>query len=120
VEDAQILVHTCTSRGGRNDDEALRVRPFEDDLAGRAADSARDCPQDGVDRASGVRGDRPIWFDSETRQSLSDCRSQFVRGKDEGKGEIGTDRYSTYARVLYASVTMPCFVENSKASFHDA
>ena len=42
MEDAQILVHTRAPRGGRDDDEALHVRPFEDDLAGRAVDSARD------------------------------------------------------------------------------
>ena len=69
MEDAQILVHACGLCGGRDDDEALRVGPFEDDLAGRAADSARDCLENGVNGASGIHGDRPffVWFQSATR-----------------------------------------------------
>jgi hypothetical protein len=111
VGDAQILVQACGLCGGRDDDEALRVCPFEDDLAGRATDSARDCLEHGVDGASGIHRDRPYLFDSEARQGLSDCRSPCVKGE----GKMGT-----HARVPYASVTMPCFAENSKTSFHDA
>jgi hypothetical protein len=39
------------------------------------------------------------------------CRSP---AHEKVKGE------ETHARVPYASVTMPCFAENSKTSFHDA
>jgi hypothetical protein len=57
------------------------VRPFEDNLAGRAAYSARDCLEDGVNGAPRVHGDRPFLFDPEARQCLSGCRTPCVKGK---------------------------------------
>jgi hypothetical protein len=47
------------THGGRDDDETLRVGPFEDDLARRAADPACDGCQHIVQGAAGVRSNRP-------------------------------------------------------------
>jgi hypothetical protein len=37
----------------------------------------------------------------------------------EKKDGMGQDM-TTHARLPYASITIPCFAENSKTSFHDA
>jgi hypothetical protein len=104
VDDAQILVHARGLCGGRDDDEALRVRPFEDDLAERPADPARDRPENGVKGASRVHGDRPFLggffffgfgFDTQsaTRSQCDFREPTCVKGKGErGKEKWGNAR----------------------------
>jgi hypothetical protein len=36
------------------------------------------------------------------------------------KDGMGQDTRITHARLPYASITIPCFTENSRTSFHDA